>query len=90
MNELPKNWQLIDAEKGGNILFSLYEVSSFEDAYLKLNSVYDTIYESGLTQHISIDLNSDYITITLNALGELPDLTEFYTLAKKLDGLLIS
>ena len=90
MNELPKNWQLFDAEKGRNILFSLYEVSSFEDAYLKLNSVYDTIYESGLTQHISIDLNSDYITITLSAPGELPDLTEFYTLAKKLDGLLIS
>lgn len=82
---IPDGWKENTASNGHVLLFKLYETGSIAKSITTLDKIKEIIIANENAQYVYFTLSNDYITITLNDLGNDELIGGFIMLAEEID-----
>lgn len=89
MDSIPNNWKLSASEKGG--LFTIIRTGSMAQSYEYVERIKSLILESRYIEHVSLTMNADFITVTLDNYEHEKQVPkeDFIKIAHEIDRLLV-
>ena len=87
MTNLPEGWKLVPTKNKNKVLFRLVKVKDIEEAFQSVNEVSEPILAFQKRKEISISINDDFLTISLNDLGN-EKIDDFIAIAQSINNIL--
>jgi hypothetical protein len=88
MCDLPQGWKKGATSTENNSLFKVYKTNSMTLTFDYLDRIKQTLLSSGFKSCTYITLSNDYLTVTINDLGDKKPLEEMVLFAKVIDSIL--
>ncbi len=85
MNAVPDGWKINDTSNGNRMLFKFFKADSLKESFKRSSEISPVILDSGYAGQINLSLSNDFVTISLNDLGQENNIEQYYPLANKLN-----
>lgn len=82
---VPNGWKQNTADDGHVLLFKLYKTDSIAKSITSLDKIKEIVLANENAQYVGFTLSNDYITVTLNDLGNDELIGTFIMLAEEID-----